>query len=131
MEESMETRPYFVLGDLLANGLAGVLVGLAMASIFGPGWNMWLAMFVGMAIGMALSLFVALPMGAFFGAMEVMLPVMTTGMVAGMVVSMAAAMQPVSHGRAAELGLYCGIGTLLTCYVANVWIRGRASKWTS
>lgn len=132
---TMETRLYFVFGDLLANSLAGVLVGLVMAAIFGPEWNMWLAMFLGMAIGMALSILVALPLGALFGAMEVMVPVMTTGMVAGMIVSMAAAMAPESDpiglGRAAVLGLESGIATLVFCYVANVWIRGRASKWTS
>ena len=91
----METRPYFLFGDLLANGLAGVLVGVVMAALFGPGWNMILAMFVGMALGMIISLPIALPLGALFGAMEVMVPVMTTGMVAGMVVSMASAMATV------------------------------------
>jgi hypothetical protein len=135
LEATMETRPYFVLGDLLANAMAGTLVGLAMAALFGPSWNMFLAMFVGMALGMALSLFVALPMGALFGAMEVMVPVMTTGMVSGMVVSMAATMtakmEPLSFSQAAELGLYSGIATLAACYVANAWIRGKASRWTT
>ena len=131
MEATMETRPYFVLGDLLANATAGTLVGLAMAALFGPSWNMFLAMFVGMALGMALSLFVALPMGALFGAMEVMVPVMTTGMVSGMVVSMVATMEPLSFSQAAELGLYSGIATLAACYVANAWIRGKASRWTT
>ncbi|MCP4904858.1 MAG: hypothetical protein GY910_07745 [bacterium] len=131
----METRPYFVLGDLFANSLAGVLVGLAVAALFGPGWNMILAMFVGMALGMVVSLPVALPLGALFGAMEVMIPVMTTGMVTGMVVSMSATMatmaEPLSLGRGAALGLYCGLGTLAACYVANLWIRGRTSRWTA
>ena len=131
----METRPYFIFGDLLANSLAGVLVGLATAALFGPGWNMLIAMFLGMALGMVLSMPVAFPLGALFGAMEVMLPVMTTGMVAGMVVSMAAAMapitEPVSLARGAELGFYSGLATLASCYVANIWIRGRTSQWTS
>lgn len=131
----METRPYFIFGDLLANALAGMLVGIAMAALFGPSWNMWIAMFLGMAVGMALSMPIAVVMGAFFGAMEVMVPVMTTGMVSGMVVSMAAAMAPeaahIGYGRAAELGLYSGLGTLAFCYVANALIRGRASRWTA
>ena len=101
-----------------------------MALLFSPSWNMYLAMFVGMALGMALSMVVAFPLGALFGAMEVMLPVMTTGMVAGMVVSMAAAMEPMGYGRAAELGLYSGLGTMAICYVANFWIRGRTAHWT-
>ena len=60
---------------------------------------------------------------------------MTTGMVAGMVVSMAAAMStnaaPVTFGRGINLGLYSGLGTLVFCYAANIFIRGRASRWTS
>ena len=131
----METRPYFIFGDVLANSLSGIVVGAARAALFGPRWNMILAMFVGMALGMVISLPIALPLGALFGAMEVMVPVMTTGMVAGMVVSMASAMaspaEPISLGRGAELGFYSGLGTLAACYAANIWIRGRASRWTS
>lgn len=36
----METRPYFVLGDLLVNLATGALVGLACAALSGPAWNM-------------------------------------------------------------------------------------------
>ena len=32
MEIAMETRPYFVFGDILANSVAGVLVGVAMGA---------------------------------------------------------------------------------------------------
>ena len=54
-------------------------------------------------------------------------------MVAGMVVSMAAAMAPADLAltQAARLGLYSGLGTVVLCYAANVWIQGRASRWTS
>jgi len=130
-EVALETRPYFLFGDLLANVVAGVLVALLCCVVFGPSWNMFVAMFVGMGIGMFVSVFVALPMGAFFGAMEVMVPVMTTGMVAGMVVSMGAAMEPVTAGRAVWLGAVSGVATLVACYAADAWIRGRASRWTS
>ena len=127
----METRPYFVLGDLAANALAGVFVGCVCAALFGPSWNMLLAMVVGMALGMALSLPVAFAAGALFGAMEVMVPVMTTGMVVGMVVSMAAAMGDVGYGWAAQAGVWSGIGVVIATYVANVLIKRRASQWTS
>ena len=102
-----------------------------MGALFGPSWNMFIAMIAGMGLGMVLSMAVAFPLGALFGAMEVMVPVMTTGMVAGMVVSMAAAVEEVSIARSAVLGLYSGGGTLLFCYVANIWVKGSASKWTS
>jgi hypothetical protein len=127
----METRPYFLFGDLVANVLAGAMVALLCSVVFGPSWNMIMAMFVGMALGMILSMFVALPMGALFGAMEVMVPVMTTGMVAGMVVSMGAAMEAIPAGRAVLMGVWSGVGTLIACSVANAWMKGRAKRWTS
>ena len=52
----METRPYFVIGDILVNLVCGAVIGGLMALIFTPAWNMFLAMVVGMALGMALSL---------------------------------------------------------------------------
>ena len=128
---SMETRPYFVFGDLLANSLAGALVGTISALVFGPAWNMILAMFVGMAIGMVLSGPPAFGFAALFGAMEVMVPVMTTGMVAGMVVSMAAAMGEVSIVEGLRMGTLSGVGVMVATYVANAAIKQRAPKWTS
>jgi len=127
----LETRPYFVLGDLAANVLAGIAIGSLSAAVFGTGWNMMLAMFVGMALGMAVSTPLALLAGALFGAMEVMVPVMTTGMVAGMVVSMAASMTDVGYGWAARVGAYCGVGVVVVTYVANGLIKQGAKQWTS
>lgn len=40
--DPMESRPYFILGDLLANGVIGALVGLVCVGLMGPSWNMWL-----------------------------------------------------------------------------------------
>ena len=127
----METRPYFIAGDLLTNAATGALVGLVMAWLFGPHSNMFVAMLVGMAVGMALSMPLALLLGALFGAMEVMLPAMTTGMVAGMVVSMAASMGEVELVRGAGMGTASGVGVLIATYLANALIRSRASQWTS
>ncbi len=130
-ETELETRPYFVLGDLAANIAAGVIIGLISALLFGPGWNMLLAMFVGMALGMVISLPIALGSGALFGAMEVMLPVMTTGMVVGMVVPMAAAMAEVSFAWAVRVGACCGVGVVIATYVANSLIKRRTERWTT
>ena len=127
----METRPYFLAGDLLANAATGALVGFVMALLFGPAWNMIVAMLGGMAIGMAISLPLAIGLGALLGAMEVMLPVMTNGMVAGMVVSMAASMGEVALSRGAELGAVSGVGVLVATYLANAMLRSKGSQWTS
>lgn len=127
----METRPYFVLGDFGANIVAGSVVGLATAAMFGPNWNMMLAMIVAMGLGMVMSMPIALAAGALFGAMELMIPVMTTGMVAGMVVSMAAAMGEIGFAWAARIGAFAGAGVVVVTYVANYVIKKRAALWTS
>lgn len=127
----METRPYFMLGDLLANCVVGAVVGVASAALFGPGWNMIIAMLVGMALGMVISIPTLLGFVALFGAMEVMVPAMTTGMVAGMVVSMSATMDDLALGRAALLGAQSGLGVLAAIYVTNAIVKRRAWKWTS
>ena len=116
----METRPYFLLGDLLVNGTVGALVGLACAALFGPAWNMWLSMFLGMALGMGMALVLSLAVFAvLFGAMEVMVPAMLTGMAAGMVVGMAAPMTEVSLGEGARWGALLGLACLALTYAAN------------
>ena len=127
----METRPYFVLGDVLANSVVGALVGLASAAVFGPGWNMIIAMLAGMALGMVISLPALLGFVVLFGAMEVMVPAMTTGMVAGMVVSMSATMGPLSFASAAVLGVKSGLGVLAAIYLANIIVKRRAALWTT
>jgi hypothetical protein len=116
----METRPYFVLGDLLVNATVGALVGLACAALIGPAWNMWLGMFIGMALGMAMALVLSLGLFAvLLGAMEVMVPAMLTGMTAGMVVGMAAPMTEVSLGDGARWGALLGLVCLVVTYAAN------------
>ena len=127
----METRPYFVLGDVLANSVVGALVGLASAAVFGPGWNMIIAMLAGMALGMVISLPALLGFVVLFGAMEVMVPAMTTGMVAGMVVSMSATMGDLTLAQAALLGAKSGLGVLVAIYLANVVVKRRAALWTT
>jgi len=120
----METRPYFLLGDLFVNSAVGALVGLTCAALLDPSWNMWLGMFVGMAMGMAMALVLSLAVFALlFGAMEVMVPAMLTGMIAGMVVGMAAPMTPVSLSEGARWGALLGLVCLAVTYAANTVLR--------
>ena len=79
----MERRPYFVLGDILANGVTGALVAAACTSTIGETVPMILAMPVGMMLGGMLAMLLAAGLTVAFGAFEVMLPVMTTGMLVG------------------------------------------------
>lgn len=121
----MDSRLYFVLGDLVANLLVGALAGWLSALVIGTGWNMFLAMFLAMGLGMLVGLVLFFPLGMAFGAMEVMLPTMFGGMLAGMVVGMWAAMAPVSSGLALLTGAGCGLVGINIIWVLNVALRGR------
>ncbi len=122
----MPDRLYFILGDLGANGLTGILAGLLCHWLIGPGWSMWLAMPVGMILGMVVAALLALLLlMRYFGAMEVMLPVMLTGMLAGMWIGMRAAMAPLAGIDVVAYGVLCGVAVLALCWAANAQLRGK------
>ena len=120
----MDSRWYFVFGDLLANLLAGAVAAWFSALVVGPGWPMLAAMLVAMALGMLVSLFVFFPCSILFGAMEVMLPAMFTGMVSGMIIGMWAAMHPLDSGAALLAGACCGLVCLSLIWLLNTRLRG-------
>lgn len=114
----METRLYFLLGDLLACVLVAVVAACACAAIFSDAWPMVLLMPVSMVVGMFIGLLVAVLAGLiyFFGAMEIMVPTMFTGMVAGMWGAMVGAGPEFSYASLAMQGATLGL-------VVNVAIR--------
>ncbi|PCI42002.1 MAG: hypothetical protein COB51_13485 [Moraxellaceae bacterium] len=121
----MEDRPYFIVGDLIANLSVGILSAIACAALFGTGSNMFFAMIVGMLVGMVL----AMVLGAalffrYFGAMEVMIPTSLTGMIAGMIVSMWATMGAVSTSGAIFLGALSAALSLIITYRLQAKISG-------
>ena len=120
----MDSRLYFVLGDLVSNILVGLVAGWLCALIIGVGWNMFLAMVLAMIIGMIVGTILWFPLGMLFGAMEVMLPTMFGGMLSGMVVGMWAAMMPLGAGQAAVIGGVCGLVAIVTVWVLNNALRG-------
>jgi hypothetical protein len=120
----MDSRLYFVLGDLASNILVGLVVGWLCALIVGVGWNMFVAMVLAMVIGMVVGTVLWLPLGMLFGAMEVMLPTMFGGMLSGMVVGMCAAMMPLDGIGAAALGGFCGLVSIVIIWVLNNSVRG-------
>ena len=125
----METRPYFLIGDLASNVLSGAAVGILCAAAIGTSWNHTLAMIVGMVLGMAAVLPMQLACNIFFGAFETMLPMMLTGMAAGMVVSMAAAERLVPWREAGLQGAVIGLAVLVFTYVANGILHGEVRRW--
>jgi hypothetical protein len=120
----MDSRLYFVLGDLASNILVGAIAGCLCALIIGVGWNMFFAMLLAMAIGMLVGLVLWIPLGMLFGAMEVMLPTMFGGMVSGMVVGMRAAMSPLSSDDALMMGAVCGLASIVAIWILNNSVRG-------
>jgi hypothetical protein len=120
----MDSRLYFVLGDLFANILVGAVVGWLTALIVSPGWNMWIAMFVMMPVGMLLSMLLWMPMSIYLGAMEVMLPTMFTGMFSAMVIGMDAAMAPMASAVAFKHGAVIGLVVIVAIWVVNNSLRG-------
>jgi hypothetical protein len=121
----MDSRLYFVLGDLLSNILVGALAGWLSALVIVTGWPMVPAMFLAMAVGMLVGLLLFFPLGMAFGAMEVMVPTMFSGMLSGMVVGMWDAMHPVSGGDALLAGAGCGLLGLIVVWLLNHAVRGR------
>jgi hypothetical protein len=120
----MDSRLYFVLGDLGSNVLIGLVVGWLSALLVGVGWNMYLAMVVTMVLGMVVGTILWFPLGIFFGAMELMLPAMLTGMASGMVVGMWAAMVPLGPNEAATIGAVCGLSSIVLVWIINNSMRG-------
>ena len=120
----MDSRLYFVIGDLAGNVLIGLLVGWLCWAIVGTGWNMFFTMLLTMGVGMIVGLVLFFPLGILFGAMEVMLPLMFTGMVSGMVVGMWCAMAPISAATASFYGAMCGLVSIVAIWVINTALRG-------
>lgn len=120
----MDHRLFFVIGDILANIVTGVLAALVSWLVIGTGWNMMVAMIIAMLLGMVVSLPVFFIAAIRLGAMEVMVPTMFTGMLAGMVVGMAAAMMPLALPKALLMGGGTALVGLMLIWLLNARLRG-------
>ena len=123
----METRPYFLFGDIVTNAGCGAVVALVCTTAFGDGWPTLVAMVLGMVAGGVVSIPLAMLAVTLFGAMEVMLPVMTTGMLVGMMASS----RSVAPGVAAMGGALAGLGVLFVTYLLNARLRAKGNTWTA
>ena len=120
----MDNRLFFIVGDLVSNLGAGVLIAVSAVLLIGTGWNMLIAMVVMMALGMVAGLFLSLVLGILFGAMEVMVPVMLTGMFSGMLSAMWLAMTEVPVMHLVWLGAITGAAVTCIIWLANTCLRG-------
>jgi hypothetical protein len=116
----METRPYFLAGDLFSNALVGAFCGWAgvawMPHMLGFWPGMVLSMLGSMAVSMLLALTILL---RWFGAMEVMIPTMLGGMTANMIMCVLGHFYGWSAGAGALLGAAIGLVVLQLTYIAN------------
>ncbi|MBL6932217.1 MAG: hypothetical protein ISR45_04655 [Rhodospirillales bacterium] len=123
----METRVYFILGDLAACVLAGAAGGwLAHAGVPGD-MSSFFAMFIGMFLGMVSGMICGFLLAPFFGAMEVMLPATLAGMIGGMVVAMQNAMAGVSPDDATWMGGAAGVACLAVTYFLQARLHGEVA----
>ncbi len=117
----MEKRPYFIIGDLLANALVATVAVAVTASLIGGGWGMIPGMLAGMVVGMLvalpLSLILLFPL---LGVMEVMAPCMLSGMLGGMW----GGMWPLAGESVLRWGICTGIGVMVVIYILNAIITG-------
>ena len=117
----METRPYFVIGDLLANILVATAAVALSAWLIGGALGMWPGMLVGMLLGMVVAFFISLPLlSPILGVMEVMSPCMLSGMLGGMW----GGMWPLAGDAILRWGAGTGLIVIVIIYAINAVTSG-------
>lgn len=123
----LETRPYFVVGDLLANSGLGALVGVCCALVIPQNWSSFVAMMAGMFLGMLIAIPVQLASSLLLGAFETMLPMMLSGMSSGMLVAMMASQGLVPWRDGLATGALAGLAVVAFTYVMNALLTREAN----
>ena len=123
----IETRPYFVVGDLIANSALGALVGVCCALVIPQNWPSLVAMMAGMLLGMLIAIPVQLASSLLLGAFETMLPMMLSGMSSGMLVAMMASQKPVPWRDGLTAGALAGLAVVAFTYVMNALLTRAAN----
>jgi hypothetical protein len=113
----MEKRPYFVIGDLLANAFIATVSVALTAWLLGGAWGMVPGMLLGMIIALPLSL---IPVAPFFGAMEILTPCMLSGMLGGMW----GGMWPLAGVTIFYWGVGTGCAVIVVIYTLNAVMSG-------
>ena len=117
----METRWYFVLGDIAANILVATVAFALSSWLIGGALGMFPSMLIGMVLGMAITLPLSLGMlSTLLGVMEVMCPCMLSGMFGGMF----GAMRPLDGAEILPWGAATGIAVVVVIYLANALLSG-------
>lgn len=123
----IETRPYFVVGDLIANSALGALVGACCSLAIPETWPSVGAMLAGMLLGMLITIPFQVGSSLLLGAFETMLPMMLTGMSSGMLVAMMASQSPVPWRDGLTIGALTGLAVLVFTYIMNALLTREAN----
>jgi len=117
----MEKRPYFVLGDALANVLVATTTIAVSTAAIGGDIGMIPGMLVGMLLGMVIALIMSLVILApILGIMEILTPCMLGGMVGGMF----GGMWDLSGAEILQWGVATGLGAQVFVYTMNAVLGG-------
>ncbi len=117
----MEKRPYFVLGDALANIVVATAAIAASSAAIGGDMGMLPGMLLGMLLGMLIALIISMGILApMLGVMEILTPCMLGGMFGGMW----GGMWDLSGGEIFQWGAATGLGALVFVYTMNAVLGG-------
>ena len=117
----METRWYFILGDIAANCLVAIAAVALTSLLVGGALGMIPGMIVGMLLGMAVALVIGMGfLAPLLGVMEVISPCMLSGMAGGMF----GAMFDLSGMQILQWGAATGVAMLAIVYLLNALLSG-------
>ena len=117
----METRWYFIVGDLAANILVATVAVALTSWLIGGSLGMLPGMIVGMLLGMAIALVIGMGLLApLLGVMEVISPCMLSGMLGGMF----GAMWNPAGSQILQWGANTGFAVLVIIYAINAVLSG-------
>ena len=117
----METRPYFVFGDWLANVLVATLAVAITTRFLAGTWGMLPGMLVGMLVGMIVALVVSMLLVPVLGIMETMMACMLSGMLGGM----CGGMWGFDAGDVLRWGIGLGSIVFILIYTLNFTMSGQ------
>lgn len=117
----METRWYFIVGDIAANILVATAAVALSSWLIGGGIGMVPGMLIGMLLGMAVGMFLGFGfLSPLLGVMEVASPCMLSGMFGGMW----GGMWSLDGGEILQWGAATGIIVLAIVYALNAAMSG-------
>ena len=123
----METRPYFILGDVSCSVTVGLASGTAVMALGSLEWSMPVSMVAGMLLGMTVAAIGIIAFGLCFGMMELHMPAMITGMLTGMGVVMLGLQEPLAEVTAGFLGALVGLVIYTLTWMADALLQRERS----